>query len=152
NEAVAEVLALSSSELQRSRVAVQTDFAQDLPAVRGDRVQLQQVILNLILNAVEVLREMDNRHRLLVVTPLLAGNKQVRFSLRDNAKGFEGENPEKLFEHFYTTKEEGMGIGLSISRSIIESHEGRLWAENSPDGRGAVFAFSIPCNSDVAAY
>ena len=143
NEATREVLALSQRELQRARVIVQTELADDLPPVIGDRVQLQQVVLNLVLNATEAMSLIEDRPRQLVVRTDRADGDCVRLGVRDTGPGFEAQNANRLFETFYTTKPEGMGIGLSISRSIIERHQGRLWAEPN-DGPGATFVFSIP--------
>ena len=149
NEAAREVLALSLSELQRSGVILRTDFDESLPAVTGDRVQLQQVILNLILNAADAMRAIDDRPRELLVTTASEDANRVRLSVRDSGLGIDPENFAKLFDAFYTTKSDGMGVGLSISRSIIESHEGRLWA-TANDGPGATFSFSIPSGSESA--
>lgn len=145
NDTAREVLALSSGELQRRKVALRTDFAADLPMVRGDRVQLQQVILNLVLNAADSMSEVAERPRDLMVTSRRDVDNRVRLQIRDAGVGLDAQSIEKLFDPFFTTKPEGMGIGLSISRSIVEAHEGRLWAEQNGDGPGATFAFSIPC-------
>jgi PAS domain S-box-containing protein len=142
-EAAREVLALSSSELQTRRVALQTDFAHDLPAIRGDRVQLQQVMLNLILNAAEAMPDIVDRPRDLLVGMEANPDGGIRFWVRDAGVGFEVQDAERLFDAFYTTKTDGMGIGLSISRSVIESHGGRLWATPN-DGPGATFSFWLP--------
>jgi len=144
NDAAREVLALSSSELQGCRVILRTDFGEGLPAIRGDRVQLQQVMLNLVLNAADAMREVDDRPRNLLVSTARDEADRVRLSVRDSGVGIDPRHCEKLFEAFYTTKSHGMGVGLSISRSIIESHDGRLWAAVN-DGPGATFSFSIPC-------
>lgn len=143
NEASREVLALTLRELQQARVTVQTAFAEDLPAVVGDRVQLQQVMLNLVLNAIEAMSQITNRPRQLVVLTARAENDRILVTVQDTGPGFALESANRLFEPFYTTKREGMGIGLSVSRSIVERHQGRLWAE-SHDGAGATFQFSIP--------
>jgi PAS domain S-box-containing protein len=143
NKVTQEVIALSSSELQRSRVIVRAKLADDLPLVTGDRVQLQQVILNLVLNALDAMSGVDDRPRQLVITTERDEEERVRLTVQDAGVGFETQGAEKLFEPFYTTKSGGMGIGLSVSRSIIERHEGRLWAEPN-GGPGATFAFSIP--------
>jgi PAS domain S-box-containing protein len=143
NAAAQEVLALLSGELQRGRMMLKTDFAGDLPNVRGDRVQLQQVILNLILNAADAMSEIDNRPRELLVATMYEAGSGVRLSVRDCGVGIDPQNARKVFDAFYTTKAKGMGVGLSISRSIIESHDGRLWASGN-DGPGATFSFSIP--------
>ncbi|HEY5757583.1 MAG TPA: ATP-binding protein, partial [Steroidobacter sp.] len=109
----------------------------------GDRVQLQQVILNLVVNAIDAMREVNDRSRdLLVATSLSEGNA-VSLSVCDSGAGIDAEHPEKLFDAFYTTKVNGMGVGLSISRSIVESHQGRIWAKAN-EAHGATFAFTIP--------
>jgi signal transduction histidine kinase len=109
----------------------------------GDRVQLQQVILNLLLNASDAMSGVDDRPRQLVIRTEPEGGKRVRLSVQDVGVGLNSESMDQLFQAFYTTKPEGMGMGLSISRSIIENHQGRLWATPN-DGPGATFAFSIP--------
>jgi len=143
NEATREVLALSMSELQRGQVIVRMELANDLLPVTGDRVQLQQVVLNLVLNAAEAMSAIEDRPRLLVVRTERDEGDHVRLTVCDTGPGFDPQSANRLFETFYTTKRDGMGIGLSISRSIIERHQGRLWAAPS-DGPGATFAFSIP--------
>ncbi len=144
NEVAREVIGLYLNELQRNHVTLRQDFAEDLPSVMGDRVQLQQVILNLLRNASDAMSAVNDRPRELVVSTEPAG-EEVRFKVRDAGVGIDPAATERLFESFYTTKEDGMGIGLSVSRSIIEAHEGRLWAMAN-DGPGATFAFSVPCN------
>jgi C4-dicarboxylate-specific signal transduction histidine kinase len=143
NEATREVLALSSSELQRGRVIVRAELADDLSSVSGDRVQLQQVVLNLLLNASEAMSQVEDRPRQIVVRTDRDDGDGVRLTVQDAGVGFDPHNLERLFDAFYTTKSGGMGIGLSISRSIIESHHGRLWAAPN-DGPGATFSFSLP--------
>jgi PAS domain S-box-containing protein len=143
NQVAREVLALSSSELQRSRVIVRTDFDAGLLAVSADRVQLQQVILNLIINAADAMEAVQDRPRDLLVATAREGTNRVRLSVRDSGVGIDPQKLPKLFDAFFTTKAHGMGIGLSVSRSIIEGHEGRIWASPN-DGPGATFAFSIP--------
>jgi len=144
NDATREVIALSSNELQRSRVMLRAELADDLPPVTGDRVQLQQVILNLLLNASEAMSGVDDRPRQVAIKTERDERDQVRLSVRDAGVGFPPEGVDRLFDAFHTTKSGGMGIGLFISRSIIESHCGRLWAAPN-DGPGATFSFSIPC-------
>jgi PAS domain S-box-containing protein len=143
NEATEEVLALSLSELQRSRVIVRLDLADDLPLVTGDRVQLQQVILNLIRNASDAMIAVADRPRQLLIKTERDEDDHVRLTVQDTGVGFDPQSADRLFESFYTTKNDGMGIGLSVSRSIIESHHGRLWATLNK-GPGAAFSFSIP--------
>jgi signal transduction histidine kinase len=142
-EAAREVIALSLSELQRSRVILRAELAEDLPPVTGDRVQLQQVILNLLRNASDSMSGVDDRPRKLVIRTERDEDDRVRLTVQDTGVGFEPQAVGRLFEAFYTTKSGGMGIGLSVSRSIIESHHGRLWAAPN-DGPGATFSFSIP--------
>jgi PAS domain S-box-containing protein len=143
NEAAREVVALSMSELQRQHVTVRLELVKDLPPVKGDRVQLQQVILNLLLNASDAMSTLADRPRELVIATSSDGS-DVRLSVRDTGTGFDADDPDRLFDAFYTTKSGGMGIGLSVSRSIMERHGGRLWAARN-GGPGATFSFSIPC-------
>jgi PAS domain S-box-containing protein len=153
NEAAREVIALASSELQRSRVMLRPELADDLPPVAGDRVQLQQVILNLLRNAADAMSGVEDRPRRLVIRTQQDEDHCVRLTVQDAGVGFGPELAERLFEAFYTTKSDGMGIGLSVSRSIIERHRGRLRAEPNQDGPGATFYFSIPSGStrEIAA-
>jgi PAS domain S-box-containing protein len=143
NEAAREVIALSMSDLQRNRVILRPQLADDLPLVAGDRIQLQQVILNLVRNALDAMTIVGDRPRHLLIKTESEEGDQVRLSVQDTGAGFDPQAMKRLFEAFYTTKNEGMGIGLSVSRSIIESHHGRLWATPN-DGPGATFSFSIP--------
>ena len=143
NEAAREVIALTLSELQRKQVVLKSEFADDLPSAMGDRVQLQQVILNLLLNASDAMSGIEDRPRQLAIKTERGEPDHVRVIVRDVGVGIDPLGVNKLFDAFYTTKSGGMGIGLSVSRSIIESHNGRLWATPN-DGPGATFAFSIP--------
>ena len=143
NEAAREVIALLSGELQKNNVILKQEFSDRLPTVHGDRVQLQQVILNLLRNASDAMRSIEHRPRQMVLRTDLEG-EHVRLSVQDSGVGFSPEVANKMFESFYTTKSDGMGVGLSVSRSIIEANHGRLWA-TANDGPGATFAFSIPC-------
>ena len=146
NEATREVIALLLSELQRNGAIVHYELADRLPTVNGDRIQLQQVILNLVRNASDAMRNIEDRpRRLLIRTEQIDEN--VHVAVEDSGTGFDPAIADQLFESFYTTKSEGMGIGLSVSRSIIESHHGRLWATPN-NGPGATFSFSIPRRSE----
>jgi len=143
SEATREVIALLLSELQRNRVILRPELADDLLVVTGDRVQLQQVILNLIRNASDAMSAVDDRPRQLLIRTEWDEDDHVRLTVQDAGVGFDPQSADRLFESFYTTKNDGMGIGLSVSRSIIESHHGRLWATLN-NGPGAAFSFSIP--------
>jgi C4-dicarboxylate-specific signal transduction histidine kinase len=143
NEAAREVMALTRHELQRHRIAVQAQLDQELPKVTGDHVQLQQVILNLLLNAADATKVVDDRPRRIVIETARDGGSAC-VSVRDTGVGIQPEALSKLFDAFFTTKADGMGIGLSVSHSIVEHHGGRLWATPN-DGPGATFAFSVPC-------
>jgi PAS domain S-box-containing protein len=143
NEATREVIALLLSELQRNRVILRPELADDLPPVTGDRVQLQQVILNLIRNGSDAMSSVDDRPRQLLIRTERDEGDRVSLTVQDAGTGFDPQAVDRLFEGFYTTKNDGMGIGLSVSRSIIESHHGRLWATLN-NGPGAAFTFSIP--------
>jgi C4-dicarboxylate-specific signal transduction histidine kinase len=143
NEVTREVIALSLSDLQRNGVILQSELALDIPPVIGDRIQLQQVILNLLRNASDAMVCVEDRPRQLLVRTRREEENRVRLSVQDAGCGVNPQDFERLFEAFYTTKSEGMGIGLSLSRSIIERHHGRLWAEPNY-GPGITFSFSIP--------
>lgn len=147
NEATREVIALSLSELQQRRIILAAELAEDLPALSGDRVQLQQVILNLVRNAADAMSAVDDRPRQLLIATQRDGDC-VRLSVQDSGTSFEPQAAERLFQAFYTTKPDGMGIGLAVSRSIVESHQGRLWAVPN-DGPGATFLLSIPIRRDM---
>ena len=142
NEAAQEVVALSTAELRRNRSVLQTDFAEPLPPVSGDRVQLQQVILNLLLNAADAMAGIEDRPRTLLIQTQRQGDS-IELLVRDSGVGIEPGAVEKLFVAFHTTKAHGLGIGLAISRSIIETHKGKLWARPN-EGPGATFGFSLP--------
>ncbi|EPE96348.1 PAS domain-containing protein [Rhizobium grahamii] len=144
NEAVREVLALSSSELQRRRVIVRTELPGEVPSVLADRVQIQQVILNLVLNAADAMAAVNDHAREMHVSSQADDGGEISLFVRDAGVGLQAKNVEQLFQAFHTTKADGMGIGLSISRSIIEAHGGRLWGVSNSEGPGATFAFSIP--------
>lgn len=150
NDAVQEVIALSSSDLRRNRVALLAELAGGLPAISGDRVQLQQVIMNLLRNALEAMSTIHDRPRELLIRTERDKGDHVRLSIKDVGVGFDRQAVERLFDAFYTSKNGGMGIGLSVSRSIVENHHGRLWASLN-DGPGATFSFSIPCRSNALA-
>jgi len=143
NEATREVIALSRSELERNSVITRTELADQLPLITGDRVQLQQVIINLLRNGSDAMSDVDNRPRELLFKTELDEGDCVRLSVRDAGIGFDPQTLDQLFRSFYTTKADGMGIGLSVSRSIIENHRGRLWATPN-QGPGVTFSFSIP--------
>jgi signal transduction histidine kinase len=143
NDAARDVIALLLSELQRNSVVLRIQLADDIPLVAGDRVQLQQVILNLLRNASDAMSGVDDRPRLLLIRTGRDEGDQVRLTVEDAGVGFDPQVADRLFKAFYTTKNSGMGIGLSVCRSIIESHRGRLWATPN-DGEGATFSFSIP--------
>jgi PAS domain S-box-containing protein len=150
NEAALEVIALSIVELQKNRIMLSPELADDLPLVIGDRVQIQQVILNLLRNGSDAMSTVEDRPRQLVIKTERDEGDRVRLTVRDTGVGFDPRGADRLFDAFYTTKEGGMGIGLSVSRSIIERHHGRLWATLN-DGPGAVFSFSIPRSSEGLA-
>jgi PAS domain S-box-containing protein len=142
NEVVRDVLKLMRNDLINQKVTVNTDLAQNLPRIRADRVQLQQVLLNLVLNGCDAMTDSDSSERQLLIVSKLE-NGEVRLSVTDRGGGIPAEKIEKVFERFFTTKKKGMGVGLSICRSIIDAHEGKIWATNNADC-GATFYFSLP--------
>jgi len=143
NDATREVITLSAGELKRGSALLHTKFADDLPLIRGDRVQLQQVVLNLLLNAIDAMAEVKARPRTLTIQTELQEDGDVNLRVRDSGTGIDAAAVDKLFQPFYTTKSNGMGVGLSICRSIIESHGGRLWANANENGPGATFCFCL---------
>jgi C4-dicarboxylate-specific signal transduction histidine kinase len=145
NQATRDVLALVSSELRQNLVVLQLELLDRLRPVNADRVQIQQVILNLIVNALDAMRGVEGRQRRLVIrTDHEEG--EVRFSVQDAGTGISPQVVHRLFEPFYTTKLKGMGVGLAVSRSIVRDHGGRLWAASN-DGPGATFSFCLPARS-----
>jgi signal transduction histidine kinase len=146
NETVQEVIALVSSDVLRSKVELRAELAADLPPVIGDRIQLQQVILNLILNARDAMSEVRTHPRELLITTLKSKSGDVVVAVRDSGKGLDAKDAERIFDPFFTTKAEGMGLGLSISRTIIEAHSGTLWAKPN-EGKGATIQFTLPPSS-----
>jgi len=149
DETILEVIALAQYQLRRSEVLLETRLGRDLLRVRGDRVQLQQVLLNLIINAIEAMSEVGHRRRRLSIVSAADGRDAVRVEVRDTGTGLDPVRAGRLFEPFYTTKAEGLGIGLSISRSIVEAHGGRLTAgANAP--QGAVFCIWLPVQEQMS--
>jgi signal transduction histidine kinase len=144
NDAILEVIALTRTEAANNSVSVRTQLAEGLPRIQGDRVQLQQVLLNLIINAIEAMRDVGEEERELLISSRSEPDG-VSVEVRDSGPGFAPAALERVFEAFYTTKPGGLGLGLSICRSIIEAHDGRLWASaNVP--RGAIFGFIAPAH------
>jgi C4-dicarboxylate-specific signal transduction histidine kinase len=150
NEVVREVFALVRGELISHQVSVRTEFAPALPVILGDRVQLQQVIINLVMNGIEAMQSVTDRPRELVIRSSQDETEQVLVSVTDCGVGISSENAFRLFSAFFTTKASGMGMGLSICRSIMEALGGRLWATaNIP--HGATFHLTLPLNADTAS-
>jgi len=147
NATIRDILALARSEVQRHRVVVATHLAEEMPLVWADRIQLQQVLLNLIMNAIEALSGVDDGPREVVVRSDPDGAPGALVTVRDSGPGLDPQSLDRLFEAFYTTKPQGLGLGLAISRRIIEAHGGRLWATaNVP--QGAVVQFTVPRGSE----
>jgi len=143
NEVIHEVIGLTHSEILRNRVVLRTDLADGLPAVLGDRIQLQQMILNLVINAIEAMSTVEDLSRELLVTSHRDESDGVVVAVCDSGIGLHPQDIDRLFDAFYTTKPHGLGMGLSIGRSIIEAHGGRLWA-TANNGHGATFHFTLP--------
>jgi PAS domain S-box-containing protein len=150
HEVVQEVIAITRGDVQKGGATIRTQMADDLPLVRGDRVQLQQLMLNLIMNAVEAMSEVHDRPREIVISTQRGEGSEVLVQVQDSGVGLDPQAKEKVFDAFYTSKSVGMGMGLAISRSIVEHHGGRVWAASN-DGPGATFLFTIPWNTDGAA-
>jgi signal transduction histidine kinase len=143
NGAILELVGLIQNEMIKNGVTTRMEFAESLPHIQGDRVQLQQVLLNLMINSIQAMSDLAGRERELRVTTELIASEGVRVGVRDTGPGFSAENLQRLFAPFYSTKLDGMGMGLSICRAIIEDHGGRLWASRI-DPQGALFQFTIP--------
>ena len=143
NEAILEVIALTRGEVVKNGVSVQTQLAEGLPLIQGDRVQLQQVILNLIINAVEAMSGVSEGSRELLIGTGKDASGGVLVAVQDSGPGLNPESFDRLFDAFYTTKPGGMGMGLSICRSIVEAHGGRIWASRTA-GPGATVQFTLP--------
>ncbi len=141
---------MTRSEVMKNNVSVQTQLAEGLPLIQGDRVQLQQVILNLILNAVEAMSGVSERSRELLIRTGKDASGGVLVAIQDSGPGLSLESFDRLFDAFYTTKPGGIGMGLSICRSIVEAHGGRLWAARR-DGPGASFQFTLPIHGECEA-
>ena len=143
NEVTREVLTLVHRQLQSNRVFVRTDLAGGLPPVLADRVQLQQVIVNLITNAIEAMGSVTDRERVLRVASEFREPQQLLLTVEDSGIGIDSKDMDQVFDRFFTTKKDGMGMGLAICRSIVEAHNGRLWAEPA-EGHGSVFRLQLP--------
>jgi signal transduction histidine kinase len=142
NEAIQEVVSLIHSEIQKSGVVLKMKLAAGLPRILGDRIQLQQVILNLVMNGIEAMNAVTDRPREILIRSCQHETDGVLVAVQDFGNGIDGENIKKIFDAFYTTKPKGMGMGLAISRSIVENHGGRLWAVPN-DGPGTTFQFTL---------
>src|SRR5213594_1672619 len=147
NQTIREVIALAQSEMQRNHIALETQLSDDMPLVFADRIQLQQVMLNLMMNAIEAMTQVTGPRELLISSGA-DGPKGVVVVVRDSGPGLDSKSLERLFEPFYTTKPQGMGMGLAISRSIMQAHGGRLWATANRD-RGASFHFTLPTGEEM---
>jgi len=135
------------SEVARHTISIRTELAEDIPRITGDRVQLQQVLMNLIVNGIDAMKGEDGR-RELAINSQRAKNEQILISISDTGVGLPAQQSDQIFNAFFTTKPNGTGMGLRISRSIVESHGGRLWAtDNSP--RGASFHLALPIQADT---
>ena len=148
NDVIEEILNVIRNDSALAAVTIEKDFDPSLPAIWGDRIQMQQVILNLVLNAAEAMREAGHDHRTLTVRTSKKDGRFAEVSIRDIGPGIGENNSSRLFEPFYTTKSGGMGMGLAISKNIVKSHNGEIRAENNPD-RGATFSFTVPFDSEV---
>jgi C4-dicarboxylate-specific signal transduction histidine kinase len=150
NATIRDVIALARSEVHRHGVALETHLAAEVPLILGDRIQLQQVLLNLIMNAIEAMSGVGAGPRALWVSSERVATTEVLIAVRDSGPGLEPQHLDRLFDAFYTTKPHGLGLGLAISRRIIEAHGGRLWATaNVP--HGAVLQFTVPMGNEGVA-
>ena len=142
NEVIREMIALLRSEVMRHHISIRVELADDLPQIIGDRVQLQQVTMNLIMNSIDAMKDVEQTHEIAIQSQLVE-NRQLIVSISDTGVGLPPQQRDKIFDAFFTTKPHGIGMGLRISRSIVESHGGRLWAADNPP-HGASFSFTLP--------
>ncbi|MGZ5866385.1 MAG: sensor histidine kinase [Xanthobacteraceae bacterium] len=149
NELIEDTLPLVQREVSRHRVFLGLNLAKVLPTISGDRVQLQQVIINLLVNAIQAMATVNHR-RELTIGSALQEDGNIVVTVRDNGHGFDAEQQTHMFNAFFTTKVDGMGMGLSISRSIVDAHGGRIWASRNDDG-GATFQFAIPTEAEMVS-
>ena len=147
NDVIRELTGFLRDEAVRCGVQMRTELAPDLPKIRGDRVQVQQVVLNLMLNSFDAMAGELNHPKELLISSESTEESSIRVRVEDCGIGLDPEAAEQIFEPFFTTKPHGIGMGLSISRSIVESHEGRLWASPRPSG-GAIFQFTLPIGAE----
>jgi C4-dicarboxylate-specific signal transduction histidine kinase len=147
NEVVREMIVLLRGEATRYNVSIRTELAAELPSVLGDRVQLQQVLMNLVMNSIDAMKDVDGT-RELAIKSQGAENEQVLVTVSDTGMGLPAQQAEQIFQAFFTTKPHGTGMGLRISRSIVESHGGRLWADNNSP-RGASFCFTLSTRAEA---
>jgi len=150
NQLIREVGVLIEGAALRNQVALQAELDAGLPITLGDRIQLQQVIVNLILNGIQAMADVADRPRLLAVRSQISNSGDILVAVRDCGVGIAKQDEKRIFEAFFTTKSDGMGMGLSISRSIIEAHGGRLWATGNSD-HGATFQFTLPAERELTA-
>jgi C4-dicarboxylate-specific signal transduction histidine kinase len=150
NRVIEQTAALAEGQAARNSVTITLELSPDLPIVFGDSIQLQQVILNLVVNGIEAMTSVTDRQRILTLRTEAESKCQIRVSVQDSGVGLKEEVMRRLFEPFFTTRAKGMGMGLSISRSIIEAHGGRLWAESNGSG-GAIFQFTLPSEDRPSA-
>jgi C4-dicarboxylate-specific signal transduction histidine kinase len=143
NDIVREVIEIEQTEANQGGIAIQTKLAEDVSLILADKIQVEQVVLNLVRNAFEAMADSPAGRRKLTIQTSAAGSDAIEVAVRDTGKGLSAENSEQIFDSFFSTKADGLGIGLSLSRSIIEAHGGRLWAEPNPDC-GATFLFTLP--------
>jgi C4-dicarboxylate-specific signal transduction histidine kinase len=147
NDASREVISLALRELESSQVILRSEFAEDLPLVQGDRIQLQQVILNLIRNASDAMRDIDDRQRDLAIKTAKTEPDGLLVAIQDSGPGIDPTKLDRIFDTFYTTKPDGLGMGLSVCRTIVEAHGGKLWA-TAAGPHGAIFQFTLPVTGD----
>jgi len=143
NDIVREIVEMEKAEASQNNITVQTELAEDMPLVLADKIEIEQVVLNLVRNAFDAMSDTAVGERKLTIRTSRLRSDSIELAVCDTGQGLPAEDAEKLFDSFFTTKPDGLGIGLSLSRSIIKAHGGRLWAEPNPDC-GATFRFTLP--------
>jgi C4-dicarboxylate-specific signal transduction histidine kinase len=150
HDVISDSIAFLSSEIRAMNVAISLDLLPNLPNVRGDRIQLQQVVVNLVINAAQAMANADAARRVISIQTMMIDDRTIGCAVEDSGPGIDPRHCNRLFDSFYTTKASGMGLGLPVSRSIIEAHHGELRADNNSSLGGARFSFTLPVDANLS--
>jgi C4-dicarboxylate-specific signal transduction histidine kinase len=152
HDVISDAIAFLSSEIRGTNASISLDLLPNLPNVRGDRIQLQQVVVNLVINAAQAMANADAARRVISIQTMMIDDRTIGCAVEDSGPGIDPQHFNRLFDSFYTTKDSGMGLGLPVSRSIIEAHHGELRADNNSSLGGARFSFTLPVDANLSGY